>query len=99
MEVQLIQASALPKPVIKQEMDESIRQDESGVFSNQSAESSNDCLAVGNWDCHEGEVSDPKFDPPIASTNLRKIPPCNISVIDGKANLNNTSAKGKFNGI
>ena len=95
MEVQLIQTSMLPKPVVKQEMDESIKQDdESGVFSNQSAETSSEGLCSGNWDFHEGEVSDPSFDPPIISTNLRKIPPCNISAINGQANIKEASAKG-----
>lgn len=86
--------SKLPKPVIKHEMDESVKNDESGVFSNQSAESSIECGGSGNWDCHEGEVSDPSFDPPIVSTNLRKFPPCNLSKIEGETEWNETSAKG-----
>ena len=98
MEVKLIQASKLPKPVVKQEMDESIRQDdESGVFSNQSADTSSEGLCQGNWDCHEGEVSDPSFDPPILSTNVRKLPPCNISAINGQVFIKDDSAKGTLN--
>ena len=88
----------LPKPIVKQEMDESLKKgahDESGIFSNHSANVS-DNSADGNWDCHEGEVSDPKFDPPIQSTNLRKIPPCNISAIDGQVGMKDISAKGSF---
>ena len=92
MELQLIASSDLPKPIVKQEMDESLK-NESGVFSNNSANTSNGC-DTGSWDQHDGEISDPKFDPPIVSTNVRKIIPCNISSIDGQVDLNETSAKG-----
>ena len=92
-----VETNALPKPIIKQEMDESVKMlNESGIFSNNSTNTSNNSGA-GNWDRHEGEVSDPSFDPPIASTNVRKIPPCNISSIDGQVGLNDISAKGKYN--
>ena len=91
MELQLVASSALPKPIVKQEMDESLK-NESGVFSNNSANTTDEC---GNWDQHDGEISDPKFDPPIVSTNVRKASPCNISSIDGQAGFNETSAKGK----
>ena len=93
MEIQLVAASTLPKPIIKHEMDESVVKNESGIFSNNSANVS-DSFGDGNWDQHDGEISDPKFDPPIASTNVRKIPPCNISTIEGQVCLNDTSAKG-----
>ena len=85
--------SSLPKPIVKQEMDESVKKDESGIFSNHSANTSSNS-SKGNWDYHEGEVSDPIFDPPIVSTNVRKIPPCNISSIEGQTGLNDFSAKG-----
>lgn len=86
---------ALPKPIIKQEMDESVKMcNESGIFSNNSNNTSSSS-GNGNWDCHEGEVSDPSFNPPIASTNVRKIPPCNLSSIDGQVGHNDVFAKGK----
>ena len=106
MEMQLTTTleNGLPKPIVKQEMDQSIvMNNESGVFSNQSAENTMDDLKDGSWTCFEGEISDPKqFDPPIQiSSNLRKFPPCNISSIEGQVGINEVSifAKGKVKEI
>ena len=102
MEMQLIaKSSDLPKPIVKQEMDQSVKaNDESGVFSNHSMGNSTGEWEKGEWICFENEISDPsKFNPPILySAKPRKIPACNISSIEGNAGIGGNSiyAKGDY---
>ena len=63
---------------LKQEMDQSYKKEESGIYSNTSAESKAD----SSWECFDNEITDPSsFDPPIQSSNLACKMVCNISSI------------------